>query len=103
MSLPPRIARLFHNYRPHLIDPEKHAAFVILTVLRDGDMDDIRWVFRKYGWDRVEEVVLSDVEGMRTLPHAVANLWSIAFWGRRLPYPSVHERWMPTRRIVPDR
>lgn len=101
MSLPPRIARLFHNYRPERIDLETDARWIILTVLREGDWEDHRWLFRRYGRDRIAQVVRDDLDGLRTLSPSVANFWSIYFWGEALPPQTVAERWRPTRLLHP--
>lgn len=101
MSLPPEIARLFHNYRAELIDPERDARWVILTVLRDGDWDDHRWLFARYGWEEIARVVREDLEGLKTLPPSVANFWSLIFWGKPLSPRKPADRWRPTRLIKP--
>ncbi len=97
--LPRRVARLFHNYRAENMDLERHAELVILTVLRDGDWDDHRWLFGVYGRERVAKVVREDLDGLRTLSPSVANFWSIYFWGTPVAPPSLAERWRPTRLV----
>lgn len=96
-GLPDEIKPLFHNYHPEMIDVERDAEWIILTVLLYGEWEQIEWAFRTYGWNRIEEVVRKDIEGMRTLPYVVANFWSIVFWGKRLPPPSPREEWGITR------
>lgn len=96
-DLPDEIKPLFHNYHPEKIDVERDAEWIILTVLLYGEWHQIEWAFRTYGWNRIEEVVKKDIEGMRTLPYVVANFWSIVFWGRDLPHPTVREKWAITR------
>jgi hypothetical protein len=102
MSLPPAIARLFHNYRPEAMDLDADAEWIILTVLRDGSWSDWQWLFATYGWERIASVVRRDLDGLRTLPHAVAHFWSVVFWGEPLPRPTARDRWGPPRRIPPS-
>lgn len=39
------------------IDFEKHADFVIERVLNIGRPEDFRWIFEKYGEERIKEVL----------------------------------------------
>ena len=96
-SLPDEMKPLFHNYRPEAIDLERDADLVVSTVLLYGEWEHIVWLFRTYGWDRIEEWVARDIAGLRTLPYAVANFWSVVFWGKKLPLLSLKERWAITR------
>ena len=96
-ELPPRVARLFHNYAVRTIDAERDRQLVILTVLAYGEWEDIQWLFRTYGWDAVRDVVARDLQTVRSLPPSVLNLWSIVFWGKPLRPPEPRERWAPTR------
>lgn len=81
MTLPEMISPLFHNYDPETIDPERHAGLVIRTVLAAGTWEQVRWLFRHYGFDRVRTIVLADCRGLRTLPEPTQRLWSLVFAG----------------------
>ena len=80
MSLPDILRPLFHNYRVESIDPERNADLVIKTVLADATgWEQVREVFRLYGWDRVKEAVLRDFHGLRELPESALRLWMVVF------------------------
>ena len=97
MDLPDSLAPLFHNHELRTVSASKHASLVIITTLSRGTWEQIRDVFAMYGWARIEEIVCGDMKGLRTLPDAVANFWSIVFWGRPLSQRSAAERWAATR------
>lgn len=98
-GLPGEVRPLFHNYDADTIDASRDAAWIILTVLSRGDWDQVGWLFRTYGWARIEAVVRDDIAGLQTLPRVVANFWSVVFWGRTLPPRPFRERWAATRRV----
>lgn len=77
--LPDELAPLFHNYQPSSIDLDRHAGLVIRTVLAEGTWEQVLWLFREYGWDRVRQVVLADHRGLRTLPEPTRRLWLAVF------------------------
>lgn len=81
MSLPGFLHPLFHNYEPEAIDPDRHAGLVIRTVLAAGTWEQVLWLFRRYGKERVREVFLKDCRGLRTLPEPTRRLWSLVFLG----------------------
>lgn len=101
--IPSIIHDLFHNYVPETVDVERDTEWVILTVLTSGDWEQIKWAYNAYGKDRLEAVVRKDLEGLRTLPHPVANFWSVVFWGRQLPPFSAKEWWGTIRRMPSGR
>lgn len=98
-GLPDEIKPLFHNYRVETIDTERDAEFVIWTVLAYGDWEELEWAFRTYGWDRIQQVVEKDLNGLNSLPRSVLNFWSIVFWGKPLPPQTPRERWAQTRLV----
>lgn len=99
--IPKIIHDLFHNYAPETVDVERDAEWIILTVLTSGDWEQIKWAYNTYGGERLEAVVRKDLDGLRMLPHPVANFWSVVFWGRQLPPFDVREWWGTNRRIPP--
>lgn len=78
MRLPDFLAPLFHNYIFEAIDGQKNYKFVIKTVLTYSDWEQIEWLFKKYGAERVGDVFKDNYYGLRTLP-ASRRLWEIAF------------------------
>ena len=99
--IPKIIHDLFHNYAPETVDVERDAEWIILTVLTSGDWEQIKWAYNTYGGERLEAVVRKDLDGLRMLPHPVANFCSVALWGRQLPPFDVREWWGTNRRIPP--
>ncbi|MGE5484731.1 MAG: DUF6922 domain-containing protein [Ignavibacteriales bacterium] len=77
MKLPDSFSRLFENYIFETIDDDKHATLVVKTVLARGDWDQIMWLFKRYGKERVGEVFLEDYYGLRTLPESTRRLWEL--------------------------
>lgn len=77
MMLPPGLRELFHNVDPDSVDPDRDADLVIRTVLGSGTWEQVLWLFRRYGAERVREVVQADVEGVRTLPEPTRALWTL--------------------------
>lgn len=79
MKLPSSFAPLFHNYVFDTIDADRHAGFVIKTVLARGTWEQIRWLFEYYGAEKVREVFLDDYYGLQTLPESTRRLWELLF------------------------
>lgn len=56
MSLPAATRRLFPesgDLLSGLLDLQDHAPFVIGRLLEDGDREDLAWLFRTYGRERI--------------------------------------------------
>lgn len=101
MKLPDSLAPLFHNYDPATLDPDRHAGLIIRTVLGGGSWDQVLWLFRHYGYERVQNVFLTDCRSLRTLPAPTRRLWGLVFLGdadacRDEEDPA--SRWGPRRR-----
>ncbi|NPV72066.1 MAG: hypothetical protein HPY55_15780 [Firmicutes bacterium] len=79
MKLPDSFSRVFKNYIFETIDDDKHAALVVKTVLSRGSWEQIMWLFRRYGREKVGEVFLEDYHGPRTLPESTRRLWELLF------------------------
>lgn len=67
--------RIFWDVRLGSIDPEAHAAWVIVRVLTEGDWDDAKALFRLYGHKRIRDVV----RATRDVPRERLALWSRYF------------------------
>jgi excisionase family DNA binding protein len=65
------LAPLLWDVDPAQIDEERHASFLIARILTAGRPEHVRWIFRRYAWEQIERVVLSD----RRLPREVAASW----------------------------
>ena len=79
MRLPEDFKPLFRNYEFDLLDTDKHASLIIKTVLTRGTWEQIEWLFKFYGFDRIKEVFLEDLHGLRELPLPVIFLWGTIF------------------------
>lgn len=78
--LPKELAPLFSTrYEPSSIDLDRHSGLIIRTVLAEGTWEQVLWLFREFGWDRVKQVVLADHHGLRTLPEPTRRLWLAVF------------------------
>lgn len=107
MKLPSSFAPLFHNYVFDTIDADRHAGFVIKTVLARGTWEQIMWLFEYSGAEKVREVFLDDYYGLQTLPESTRRLWELLFVddgdpSRQKPRPKEEDpvaRWR-VRRLV---
>ena len=61
------------------LDEERNAGFIIRRVLEAGRPDQVAWLFRRYGEDRIADVAAHD----RALPAAVASVWTELLRRRR--------------------
>ena len=82
MSLPPSIQRLFYRYHYHYhaerLDPERHAAIIIPTVLAEGTLEDWDWLFAAYGWDTIDAWI-AEPDQRALLPPPTAHFWTLSF------------------------
>jgi len=92
------VADLFRNYRLASLDAERDAPMVIRRVLALGTWEQTVWLFRLYGWDRVRQVFLADLHGLRTLPASARALWETVF-GIIPPPAAEGQQWRPTRTV----
>ncbi|SMB96480.1 hypothetical protein SAMN00808754_1498 [Thermanaeromonas toyohensis ToBE] len=79
MKLPECLSPLFRNYAFDCLDTEEHAELVIKTVLVRGTWEQVIWLFDFYGFDRIKDVFLKDIYGLRELPDPTVNLWGLLF------------------------
>ncbi|MGE5575804.1 MAG: DUF6922 domain-containing protein [Syntrophothermus sp.] len=94
MKLPNSFARLFRSYNFEELDDERQSKLIVKTVLAYGEWEEILWLFRHYGREKIGEIFLEDYYGLRTLPESARRLWELLF----VPETSPH--W-PTRRNLP--
>ena len=101
MSLPDILRPLFHNYRVETIDPLRNPDLVIKTVLADAtSWDQVREVFRLYGWDRVRESVLRDFRGLRELPESTLRLWMVVFFPEEWRQEEEENQKLPDQELI---
>ena len=58
-GLPAHVRALFWEGLTEEPDPERHGGYIAIRVLEAGYEDDVRWLFERYGRDRVREIVES--------------------------------------------
>lgn len=100
MKLPDSFAGLFRNYIFETIDDERHHKLIIKTVLAHGTWEQIMWLFRHYGREKVKAVFLDDYHGLRTLPDVTLKLWELLFADKPLPEDGDPAAKWRCRRIV---
>jgi excisionase family DNA binding protein len=61
------------------LDEERSAGFIIRRVLEAGRPEQVAWLFRRYGEDRIADVAARD----RALPGPVASAWTELLRRRR--------------------
>jgi squalene cyclase len=71
--IPKRLAPYFQEYRLEKLNLERDANLIIQRTLEFGTWDDIRWLFRMYGAQRIKRF-LSEL-GERGLSRVAFNYW----------------------------
>lgn len=79
MKLPDALTSLFSNYDISTLDLEKHAPLIIKTVLAQGSWEQVLWLFKYFGYKKVQEVFRDDYYGLRSLPESTLRLWELVF------------------------
>lgn len=88
---------LVWNYQPGTL--ELAPQVVIHAVLRIGTWEQMMWLFKYYGTERVKEEIKRDYFGARSLPVSIRTFWGNVFWPDSPP-PELSdpmERWRPSR------
>ena len=75
--IPPGLKPFFPEYVFEELDPERHAFTVIERTLAWGDVTELRWLFARYGADRLAGWVRQ--AGWRCLPRRRLKYW-LAFF-----------------------
>ena len=96
------IANLLRNYERESLDTERDAGLIIRTVLALGSWEQTKWLFARYGWDRVRQVFWDDANGLATLPESASALWRVMF-GLPEPVARKDAGWGCRRRTPPER
>ncbi len=88
MMLPPSVQRLFHRYHADRLDPQRHAAVIIPTILEEGAVEDWQWLFATYGWDAIRRWVADPARASQLSPR-VEWFWTAVL----LDAPHETPRW----------
>lgn len=76
MSLPHRFQALLWDVDVRRLDEERYRNYVIERFLELGDIDEVRWLVERYGWENVRDFVRE--AGHRLTPRS-ASLWARVF------------------------
>lgn len=76
-GLPRGLTAAFQEYDVDRIDLERDADLVVERTLAYGDRHEIRWLYQRYGRDRI--VAWPKRMGARRLPLRRFNLWCVIF------------------------
>ena len=93
MSIPEDVRSLVWYLPTAKLDEDRNAHDLIVCTLYLGTMEQIGWVLRRYGVERVAEAVRRDFAGSRVLSPPAARLWSGAL---RVPES------LTNRRVIPE-
>ena len=72
-DIPFSLQPFFQDVDFESLDPERHAATIIERTLSDGNVEEIRWLFARYGAERIAAWVKT--LGARRLPRDRCALW----------------------------
>jgi len=89
-SIPTSLKPYFQEYDFEALDPERDAFLVIERTLAWGDVPELRWLFARYGAERLAAWVKQ--AGWRCLPRRRFKYWQIFF---NLPDADTGERIWP--------
>lgn len=73
-GIPVRLRRLFWDTDPASLDASLHAAAIIERVLEMGDLQDVRWLQRRYPGTMIVQV-LTLSKGLSSRSRNFWNLW----------------------------
>ena len=73
-GVPSRLHRLFWDTDPESLDLSRHATAIIERVLEMGDLQDVRWLQRRYAGTTITQV-LTLSKGLSPRSRVFWNLW----------------------------
>jgi hypothetical protein len=76
-GIPISLRPFFQEYELEKLDPEKSAFTVIERTLAWGDIEELRWLFSRYGNARIEQWIRE--AGWRCLPKRRFKFWITLF------------------------
>ncbi len=88
-DIPISLKPFFQDVQFESLDPERNAPTIIERTLSDGNVEEIRWLFTRYGAKRITAWVKT--RGAHRLPRDRRALWHILL-GLELP-PSKVSLW----------
>jgi hypothetical protein len=83
--------RLPAHYEPAAIDTERHAPWLIASLLEEGDTPDLRWLVARYGRRRLASWVAA--RGSRQLSRRSLEFWRLVLEVAAGPEPPGGELW----------
>jgi len=100
MKLPKDLICLFSNYDIRTLDLEHHAPLIIKTVLARGSWEQVFWLFKYFGYNKVQEIFRDDYYGLRSLPEPTLRLWELVFIDAPLPQEEITKNRWRCRRLA---
>jgi hypothetical protein len=82
--LPKELRWVFWEVEFGALDPERDADFILARILEYGRMNDVRWLIRTYGMDRIHEF-------FRAVGNPELSERTRLFW--RAVFHAEEERW----------
>ncbi|HIE53138.1 MAG TPA: hypothetical protein EYP85_15410 [Armatimonadetes bacterium] len=72
-SIPESLHRYFWDVKAETLDADRYAQFVMERLLEYGDEEALRWLYKRFGRQRIREVVCHS----RRLSRRTANFWRL--------------------------
>jgi len=82
--LPNKVRWLFWEMDFASLDTERHADYILGRVLEQGRLEDVRWVIKRYGLERIHKF-------FREVPDPELSARTLAFW--RCVFKAKKETW----------
>ncbi len=82
-GIPVSLRPYFQEYTLEELDTAVDAFTIIERTLAHGSIDELRWLFQKYGREQLKEWVMK--AGWRILPRRKLTLWTVYFDLENLP------------------
>jgi hypothetical protein len=76
-QIPDSAKPFFQEYDVDLLDIDQHAVLIIERILAYGNRDEVRWLLKTYGRDRVRDWVAQS--GIVRLSRRRYHLWCFVF------------------------
>ncbi len=76
-SIPSSASPFFQEYDFTSLDVRQHAGLIIERILAYGNREEVRWLLRAYGREKLREWITED--GLKRLPWRRYCLWCMVF------------------------
>ena len=93
-KIPRAIAPYFQEYEFSSLDIEEDAELIIERTLEFGTRDELKWLFKTYGSQRIKEFVRT--RGYRSLSKRGFNYWRTVLRIRKYKKP----RWLTNKHLL---